>query len=132
MSSPAHNRLRVDVWLWYTRFFKTRALASKAVAGGHIKVNGERAKPGHPVKPGDRLEIVKKHERFLIDVKALPERRGPAAEARASYAEDADSERERQAMAARIRQDRMTMPRTDGRPDKHTRRELRKRKTNPL
>lgn len=121
------DRLRLDRWLNFTRFFKTRALASKAVAGGHIKVNGERAKPGHPVKSGDRLEIVKKHERFLILVKGLPVRRGGAKEARACYEEDPDSERAREAVRQRLRQDRMTMPQTDGRPDKHTRRLLRQR-----
>lgn len=131
MSTGTHDLLRLDRWLWYARFFKTRSLASKAVAGGHVKVNGQRVKPGHPVKPGDRLEIVKRQQRFLIDVKTLPERRGPGAEARAAYVEDAASERERQALSVRIREDRRMMPQTDGRPDKHTRRLLRNRKTTP-
>ena len=119
--------LRLDRWLVYTRFFKTRVLASEAVAGGHVKRDGERAKPGDKVRLGDRLVIVREHERFEVEVAALPKRRGPAAEARACYAESARSVTERQAMKERLTRDRMTMPRTPGRPDKHTRRSLRQR-----
>jgi ribosome-associated heat shock protein Hsp15 len=119
--------LRVDRWLVLARFFKTRALASRAVAGGHVKRAGERARPGDKVSVGDRLEIVRGQERFEVEVKALPARRGPAAEARASYVESPRSIELREATTARLKQDRMTMPRTDGRPDKHTRRLLRQR-----
>ena len=121
------DSLRLDRWLVYTRFFKTRLLASEAVAGGHVKRDGERAKPGDKVRVGDRLVIVREHERFEIEVETLPRRRGPAAEARACYAESARSVNERQAMNERLARDRMTMPRTAGRPDKHTRRLLRQR-----
>jgi ribosome-associated heat shock protein Hsp15 len=119
--------LRLDRWLALTRFFKTRALASRAVAGGHVKRNGERAKPGGKVRIGDRLEIVRGHERYEVDVRALPARRGPASEARACYVESERSIDQREATTARIKVDRMTMPRTPGRPDKHTRRLLRQR-----
>ena len=44
--------VRVDKWLWAARFFKTRSLATAAVAGGKVEVNGERAKPAKSVKPG--------------------------------------------------------------------------------
>lgn len=126
------KRLRLDRWLWYARFFKTRALAAKAVAGGHVKVHGERVKSGHAVKVGDDLEIRRDHERFVVQVESLPARRGPASEARMTYTEDADAARQRQAAADQLRQDRKAMPQTEGRPDKHTRRLLRKRKTNRL
>ncbi|HWM28454.1 MAG TPA: S4 domain-containing protein [Woeseiaceae bacterium] len=121
------DSLRLDRWLVYTRFFKTRVLASQAVAGGHVKRDGERAKPGDKIRVGDSLVIVREHERFEIEVEALPKRRGPAAEARACYAESARSVTDRQAMNERLTRDRMTMPRTPGRPDKHTRRLLRQR-----
>jgi ribosome-associated heat shock protein Hsp15 len=97
------------------------------VAGGHVKRNGERAKPGDKVCSGDRLEIVRGHERYEVDVRALPARRGPASEARACYVESQRSIDEREVTTARIKVDRMTMPRTPGRPDKHTRRLLRRR-----
>lgn len=119
--------LRLDRWLVSTRFFKTRELASRSVAGGHVKRNGERAKPGDRVKPGDTLEIVKGQERFEVEVTTLPRRRGPAAEARACYVESPGSVAEREERRAALRQDRLAMPRTPGRPDKHTRRLLRDR-----
>jgi ribosome-associated heat shock protein Hsp15 len=121
------SNLRVDRWLVLTRFFKTRALASRAVAGGHVRRNGERASPGDRLIVGDRLEIVRGHERFQVKVRALPARRGPAAEARECYVESEASRDEREAAIARVKRDRMTMPRTPGRPDKHTRRLLRQR-----
>jgi ribosome-associated heat shock protein Hsp15 len=119
--------LRLDRWLVLARFFKTRALASRAVAGGHVRRNGERARPGGKVTIGDRLAIVRGHERYEVEVRALPARRGPASEARACYVESQRSIDERETTTARIRVDRMTMPRTPGRPDKHTRRLLRQR-----
>lgn len=76
---------------------------------------------------GDRLEIVRGHERYEVEVRALPARRGRASEARACYVESQRSIDERETTKARIRVDRMTMPRTPGRPDKHTRRLLRQR-----
>ena len=76
---------------------------------------------------GDQLDIVRGHERFEVEVLALPVRRGPASEARACYAESQRSLQQREATTARLKQDRLTMPRTHGRPDKHTRRLLRER-----
>ena len=49
--------LRVDKWLWCTRFFKTRSLAQEAVDGGHVQVDGDRIKASRVVKPGDRLVL---------------------------------------------------------------------------
>ncbi len=121
------DRQRLDRWLWHSRFFKSRALAAQGVAGGHVKVNGERARSGHRIRIGDRLDIVRLQERFVVQVTALPERRGPASEARACYVEEPAAVQAREAARQRLRHDRLMMPRTEGRPDKHTRRLLRKR-----
>ena len=75
--------LRVDRWLFFTRFYKTRSLAAAAVSGGHIRLNGERARPASQARVGDRIEIVREQVRWVIDVKAIPARRGPAREAQA-------------------------------------------------
>lgn len=123
----SESTLRIDRWLWYTRFFKTRTLAADAVAGGHVRVNGERSRPGHRLRPGDRLEIVRNRERFVVTVDQLPARRGPATEAGACYTEDPEAREEREARQRQLREDRRLMPRTDGRPDKRTRRLLRQR-----
>jgi ribosome-associated heat shock protein Hsp15 len=119
--------LRVDRWLWFTRFHKTRVLASAAVQGGHVRINGERAKPGNRVVPGDTVELVRDQLSYKLKILSLPARRGPAAEARGSYQEDPETEDARIAMQDQIKEDRRQMPRTRGKPDKHTRRMLRER-----
>jgi ribosome-associated heat shock protein Hsp15 len=119
--------LRIDRWLFYCRFFRTRGLATAAVTGGHIKVNGERSTPGSRVKCGDQIDMVRERLPYSLKVVEIPRRRGPAAEARACYLEDEDVVREREVRIAALRQDRMLMPKTNGRPDKHTRRKLRSR-----
>ena len=83
--------MRIDKWLWAARFFKTRGVATEAVTGGHVHVNGERVKPARDVKPGDRLEIRRGQQRFTVTVMALADRRGPASAAAALYEEDAES-----------------------------------------
>jgi ribosome-associated heat shock protein Hsp15 len=125
--SSSKNSLRIDRWLFYSRFFKTRVLSTAAVSGGHVKINGERATPGGRVKCGDKIELVRDRLLFSFDVLEIPGRRGPAAEARRCFVEDEETIRQREIQSASLRQDRMSMPRTDGRPDKHTRRKLRAR-----
>jgi ribosome-associated heat shock protein Hsp15 len=119
--------LRVDRWLWFTRFHKTRTLASAAVQGGHVKVNGERAKSGNRVVPGDIIELVRSQLLYRLTVLSLPAGRGPANEMAKCYEEDAASQQERQELMSQIKEDRKQMPRTRGKPDKHTRRMLRER-----
>ena len=118
------DALRIDKWLYYCRFFKTRVKATAAVDGGHVKVNGERSAPGRRVKCGDHIELVKERLPYSMEVIAIPGRRGPAAEAKECYREDEDTVREREDQVAALRQDRLLMPTTKGRPDKHTRRKL--------
>ena len=125
--SPADDSLRIDRWLFYCRFFKTRVLATAAVTGGHVKLNGERTTPGSRVKRGDQVDLIRERLPYSLKVIEIPSRRGPAAEARDCYLEDEDTVRRRAAQSATLKQDRMLMPRTDGRPDKHTRRKLRSR-----
>ena len=125
------DSLRIDRWLFFCRFFcrffKTRSKATAAVTGGHVRLNGERAAPGARVQVGDRIELVRDRLPYSLEVAAIPSRRGPAPEARACYAEDEAIVRERELKSAALRQDRMLMPRTAGRPDKRTRRKLRDR-----
>jgi ribosome-associated heat shock protein Hsp15 len=117
------GQARLDRWLWAARFFKTRGLAQVAVAGGRVHVNGQRAKPARPLKPGDRLEISRGEERIEVVVRGLAERRGPATVARTLYGETADSLAARAARAeARRLAPGGTGPRR--RPDKRDRRRL--------
>ena len=122
------DSLRIDRWLYFCRFFKTRTKASDAVSGGHVKLNGERVSPGTRVKPGDTIDFVRDRLHFRFDVTAIPPRRGPAAQARSCYVEDEATVKQREEQVAALKQDRYLLPRTRGRPDKHTRRKLRERK----
>ncbi len=125
MSETNNGSLRIDRWLWFTRFYKTRGLASAAVSGGHVRINGERARPGSKIRQGDVIELVRGQLPFRLEAGPLPQRRGPASEAKRCYVEDDATQQKRQAIIDGIRQDRQQMPRTRGRPDKHTRRKLR-------
>jgi len=118
------DSLRIDRWLYYCRFFKTRSRATAAVAGGHVRINGERATPGSRVKKNDQIDLVRDRLPYSLTVTAIPHRRGPAAEARDCFVEDEETVRQREIQTATLRQDRLMMPKTDGRPDKHTRRKL--------
>ena len=119
--APASQSLRIDKWLWCARFFKSRSLAQEAVEGGHVQVNGERAKASRPVRIGDLLRITRERERYEVEVAGIPLRRGPAPEARQHYRETPQSE----AARAHARElDRLSAPVSSGRPDKRDRRDL--------
>jgi len=121
------NSVRVDKWLWAARFFKTRSLATEAVAGGKVEVNGERAKPAKSVKPGDEIRLrVPPYEHILI-VRALAERRGPASVAHGLYEETEASAAERIRLAEQLRMAPAAFVFEErGRPTKKDRRELTK------
>jgi ribosome-associated heat shock protein Hsp15 len=121
------NSVRVDKWLWAARFFKTRSLATEAVAGGKVEVNGERAKPAKSVKPGDEIRLrLPPYEHILI-VRALAERRGPASVAQGLYEETEASAAERRRLTEQLRMSPAAFVFEDrGRPTKKDRRELTK------
>ena len=114
--------IRIDKWLWYARFFKSRTLASRAVAAGRIRVNSERVVKTHgSLRPGDVLTFPHGRDIRVIRVVTLGERRGPAPEARELYEDLAPpsppSPDESQAVAGR-------RERGAGRPTKQERRAL--------
>ncbi|MEO5329420.1 MAG: S4 domain-containing protein [Magnetococcus sp. THC-1_WYH] len=113
---------RIDKWLWAARFFKTRGLASDAVAGGLVHVNAMRVKPAKTVKPGDILQIQRDQQFMAVVILALPFRRGPAKEAVLLYEETAESLEERQRIASLPVA--TMIPVLGGRPTKKDRRTL--------
>ena len=123
----ADRSLRLDRWLWFTRFYKTRTAASKAVNGGHVRLNGERARTSSSVVVGDRIHVVRKQLEFDLTVTDIPVRRGPAREAQGCYQESAESIAKREQRVSDLRADRLQMAMTPGKPDKRTRRKLRDR-----
>ena len=115
------DRVRLDKWLWAARFFKTRSAATEAVAGGKIELNGERAKPAHPVQAGDTVRVRQAPFDYLVKVTGTAERRGSAAIAATLYEETPESLAQRE----RLREQLRLAPQidfTEGRPGKRDRR----------
>ena len=90
------EKLRIDKWLWAARFFKTRSLASRAVNGGKVRLNGLRVKAARAVNIGDELLVTRGDTEFKIKILALNSYRRPAAEAQLLYKEDEESLRARE------------------------------------
>lgn len=118
------SRHRLDKWLWCARFFKTRGLAAQAVLGGKVHVNGERTRPAHNLRVGDRLALSIHGSTAEIEVLGFPVRRGPATEAQTFYAETPESIERRTKLREQHRLADMSRPRPDSRPDKRERRQL--------
>ena len=116
--------MRLDKWLWAGRFFKTRTLATEAINGGKVQVNGARVKAAREIKIGERLEIANSEVRWEVTVLALSDKRGPAPEARLLYEESPEciKAREDQRANRKLQVD----PAADlhGRPTKRDRRQL--------
>ena len=116
--------VRLDKWLWAARFYKTRSLATAAVAGGKVHVNGERAKPAKPVAPGDTVRIRIPPYEWIVVVRGLAERRGPAPAAAGLYEETAASRAARERLALGFRLAQGDVYEGKGRPTKKQRREI--------
>ena len=89
------DRMRIDKWLWVARFFKTRSLATVAIASHKIRCNGDHVKPARDLKVGDVLEITIGQAVFVVNVQGMAEQRRPAPEARLLYQETPESEARR-------------------------------------
>jgi len=116
--------LRIDKWLWAARFFKTRALASKACDLGRIRSNGVEAKPAREVHVGDKLEVKNEGGEFHIEVLALSQMRGPAATAQGLFRESEESKAARAKVTAERKAMQEFMPIPEHRPSKRDRRRI--------
>ena len=116
--------VRMDLWLWAARFFKTRALAKKACELGRVFSNGVEAKPARDVKMGDRLKVTTEAGDFEIEVLGLTEIRGPAAVAQTLYRETDASREARAKVAAERKASQLYEPAPVGRPSKRDRRRI--------
>jgi ribosome-associated heat shock protein Hsp15 len=116
--------MRIDKWLWAARFFKTRGVAQEAIAAGRVKLNGERVKPAHAVKPGDAIQIRIQEFEWRIGVLGLSDKRGPAPEARKLYEESEASRVERERLADVRRWAAEPSSDMKGRPTKRDRRDM--------
>lgn len=128
MSSSTHepsDSVRLDLWLWAARFFKTRALAKQAIETGKVEVGGQRAKPSRSVRVGDAMTIARGEETFEVQVLALSDTRGPASVAQTLYAESEASRARREAARASRAAERAGYRAPETKPDKRARRLIR-------
>jgi len=120
------SNVRIDKWLWAARFFKTRALASKACDLGRILSNNITAKPAREVRLGDSLTVRNEAGEFRIEVLVLSEMRGPAAVAQTLYRETEESKAARLKLAAERKAMQQFAPIPERRPTKRDRRLIHK------
>jgi len=116
--------VRIDSWLWASRFFKTRTLAKKACELGRILTAGQPVKPAREVHVGDMLRITNDGGEFEIEVLGLSDIRGPASEAQKLYRETETSKEMRVKVAAERRAAREWEILPQGRPSKRDRRRI--------
>ena len=114
--------VRLDIWLWAARFYKTRALAKQAIEGGKVEVQGQGAKASRLVKGGEQLKLRRGEDLFEVQVLGLSERRGPAPVAQALYAESEASRESRLRLAEERRAANAGYRAPAGKPDKRARR----------
>jgi ribosome-associated heat shock protein Hsp15 len=122
--ASAQPSVRIDKWLWAARFFKTRALASKACGLGRIQLNGQPAKPARDVHVGDMLRVSNEGGEFEIEVLVLSETRGPASVAQTLYRETESSRELRLKAAAERKAMREFEQLPAARPSKRDRRRI--------
>ena len=122
---PPAPSVRLDVWLWAARFFKTRPLAKQAIEGGKVELNDAPGKPARAVHVGDRLRVGRGDEHFGIEVIGLSERRGSAAVAQTLYRESEESRTAREALREKRRLEGAGYAKPATKPDKRARRLIR-------
>jgi len=117
--------VRIDLWLWAARFYKTRSLAKQAVETGKVEGDGARPKPSRALRVGDALRIERAGESFEVVVQALSDVRGPANVAQALYAESEASRVRRAELRAQRAAERAGYRAPEHKPDKRARRLIR-------
>jgi len=118
------NKVRLDRWLWAARFFKSRALAKRAIEGGKVEVDGQRAKPAKDIVVNQQILIRRNDEVFDVKVTALADKRGSATIAATLFLESEASQERRAAEVARRKMERAGLRVPDKRPEKRDRRAL--------
>lgn len=118
MTEPTGKAVRIDVWLWAVRIFKTRSQSAEAVRAGHVKLNDKTVKPSAQVVPGDEVKVWKDHRNMILEVTATVPKRVGAPVARKCYIDFSPPPPSIDVL--------LTMPQRDrgaGRPTKRERRE---------
>lgn len=117
--------VRLDLWLWAARFYKTRSLAKQAIESGKVEVGGQGAKPSRALRVGERLQVRRGDELFEIEVLALSGKRGSASVAQTLYVESEESKAAREAARQKKAMERDGYRAPEHKPDKRARRLIR-------
>jgi ribosome-associated heat shock protein Hsp15 len=121
-ANEAPDNVRLDLWLWAARFFKTRSLAKQAIESGKVEVAGQVAKPSRALRAGESLQVRRGVELFEIEVLALSEQRGSASIAQTLYRESETSIARREAEREKRRMEANGYRAPTSKPDKRARR----------
>lgn len=126
--NDATQGVRLDIWLWAVRIYKTRSLATKEIKAGRVKLNGQKKKPSSLVDVGDNIEFRKPPYDFHIVVDAILEKRVGAPLAQECYHETAESIEKRKQISESVKLNNASISFAKGRPTKKDRREFNKLK----
>jgi len=124
MTDPIPS-VRLDLWLWAARFYKTRSLAKQAIESGKVEVGGQGAKSSRALRVGERLQVRRGDELFDIEVLALSSKRGSASIAQTLYVESEESKAAREAARQKKAMERDGYRAPEHKPDKRARRLIR-------
>ncbi|MFI4968092.1 MAG: RNA-binding S4 domain-containing protein [Gammaproteobacteria bacterium] len=122
--ATASDNIRLDKWLWAARLYKTRSLATVAINGGRVHVNGLRVKPSRDARLGDLISLTRGDDPMELTIRALSDKRGKAADARALYEETEGSATARGTRAVLRKERALRNPAPEKRPDKRARRRI--------
>jgi len=123
-----NSKVRLDKWLWAARFFKTRALAKKAIEGGKVQYEGQRSKSSKVVEIGATLKVRQGWDERIIEILALSDKRAGAPQAVLLYRESEESIKKRESDAQQRKILKVTDLTPAGKPDKRSRRQIQKTK----
>ncbi|MBE0369801.1 ribosome-associated heat shock protein Hsp15 [Pseudoalteromonas sp. MMG013] len=129
VQATKNTGVRLDKWLWATRFYKTRALAREMVQGGKVHYNGQRCKPSKITEVGATVKLAQGFDEKEVTILVLFEKRQAAAIAQTAYLESESSVRKREENAIARKNNSFFAPHPVNKPDKKQRRELLKLKS---
>ncbi|MFZ7142279.1 ribosome-associated heat shock protein Hsp15 [Avibacterium avium] len=118
------NEVRLDKWLWAARFYKTRTIAKEMIDGGKVHYNNQRTKPNKTVEVGALIKLRQGNEEKEVQVLALSNQRRGAPEAQLLYQETAQSVEKREKLALARKNNALSMPNPERRPNKKEWRDL--------
>ena len=124
-SLPSAAAVRLDLWLWAARFYKTRSIAKQAVESGKVEVAGQGAKASRALRVGEKLQVRRGDELFDIEVLVLGNKRGPASVAQSLYRESEQSKAARETARQKREMERDGYRAPEHKPDKRARRLIR-------